>query len=350
MTPGVSIDCALNSFMMSRNCARRGEVSRIGAVSDETRWYGPLGRFWAGIGRGERGRAAGRGRSCGRRVRHRAWVCGFAGCSRVCVACLVVDVWLLLELHFHLIQVGECIFDLQLTIGLRLAGGGGARTHWQRAAQLSLLRRQQRLLRRIVAGWKGDTRRHDGLWWCAGRGRESRRLLHGRHAWGWCDLPHGHLGWRRARSRPRRHRHCGWWGLTRRRGCSGDLFWRIGCFNGCRYVFWFRGRVFLLCGGRHRHSQPRPNQICAALSRGPPSLSLRWRRVLDPTWWCHVTGGAAVTRSLLSDTGGYTPTRGPVAWEPFPRQLRRGCRPGALRTYIVGRPRRHAHAGGRSRS
>ena len=60
--------------------------------------------------------------------------------------------------------------------------------------------------------------------------------------------------------------------------------------------------------------------------------------------------GAAVTRSLLSDTGGYTPTRGPVAWEPFPRQLRRGCRPGALHTYIVGRPRRHAHAGGRSRS
>ena len=30
MTPGVSMDCALNSFMMSRNCAREG----AGAPSD----------------------------------------------------------------------------------------------------------------------------------------------------------------------------------------------------------------------------------------------------------------------------------------------------------------------------
>ena len=66
---------------------------------------------------------AGIGRAAGARVAAACWANKAQAGRRFC-AHLVVDVWLLLELHLDLVEVREGVLNLELAVGLRASRGG----------------------------------------------------------------------------------------------------------------------------------------------------------------------------------------------------------------------------------
>ena len=185
MTPGVSMLCALNSFMMSRNChgtrARTRDFVSLQACARARRAQESVHHNGAG--------------------RDAAPACGARAIEATRVrasAYLVVDLRLLLELRLDLVQVREGVLNLELTVRLRLSRRA-AGCHGHGAARERALR--------LVLDWRAGHRHTAAIrllathhaWirraWHGARptrGTLSSGLLHGGHSRGGWELAHWH--------------------------------------------------------------------------------------------------------------------------------------------------------------
>jgi hypothetical protein len=189
MTPGVSMLCALNSFMMSRNCHRTRARARTRDFVNQPE-----------CARARRAHESVHYNGAGRDAAPACGACAIETRRASASAYLVVDLRLLLELHLDLVQIREGVLNLELTVRLRLsrraAGCHGHVATRERALRLVL---DWRVGHRHTAAIRLLATHHAWIrsaWHGArpARGTLSSGLLHGGHSGGGWELAHWH--WR----------------------------------------------------------------------------------------------------------------------------------------------------------